>query len=149
MKTRIIQFFHETSIHSQFFVSEISLSHFTTQFLSSLITKSLDLLKLNEKEGVSRLNDSTLFSIPVVLRNILKILEVDRLLQYTFNALVIDDLIFLLPKGKLENHPDIDFIKESLTFVTMMFFKRAYLIMNVLKTLTQVKDSNQMTEEEN
>ena len=79
----------------------------------------------------------------MVLINILKILEVDRLLLYTYNALVIDVVIGM---NNLEENPDIIYIKESLRFVTMLFFKRAFLIMNVLKSL---KSSSQLSEIDN
>ena len=79
----------------------------------------------------------------MVLINILKILEVDRLLLYTYNALVIDVVIGINPQ---EDNPDIIYIKESLRFVTMLFFKRAFLIMNVLKSL---KSSSQLSEIDN
>ena len=42
-------------------------------------------------------------------------------------------------KVGLGDNPDIVFIKESLRFVTMLFFKRAFLIMNILKSLTNAK----------
>ena len=73
----------------------------------------------------------------------MKILEVDRLLLYTYNALVIDVVIGM---NNLEENPDIIYIKESLRFVTMLFFKRAFLIMNVLKSL---KSSSQLSEIDN
>ena len=55
----------------------------------------------------------------VVLRNILKCLELDRLLLYTYNAMVFDRL----------KNSDVVYEKESLRFVTLNFFKRAFLIM--------------------
>jgi len=116
----------------------MSLSHFTTQFLQFLIKDSLQLIK---KNGEDEQNQS--FNRQVVLKNILKILEVDRLLLYTFNAVVVEVLKTIVEKNHqkvgLGDNPDIVFIKESLRFVTMLFFKRAFLIMNILKSLTNAK----------
>lgn len=75
-------------------MSEMSLSHFTTQFLQFLIKDSLQLIK---KNGEDEQNQS--FSRQIVLKNILKILEVDRLLLYTFNAVVVEVLKTIVEKN--------------------------------------------------
>ena len=98
---------------SEFFLSDLSLLHFTVQFLFFQVKDSLQLMRKSE-----RLEEAAM-SKQVVLRNILKCLELDRLLLYTYNAMVFDRL----------KNSDVVYEKESLRFVTLCFFKRAFLIM--------------------
>ena len=62
--------------------------------------------------------------------------------MYTFNAVLVEALKDIVTKETKENktvssdNPDIIFIKESLRFSTLCFFKRAFLIMQILKLLS-------------
>lgn len=73
-----------------------------------------------------------------ILENILKIIEVDRILLNNLNAIIVFDVNQHLEgaaKGDKAKPGNKDFIKECLKFTTLCFFKRAFLIMQILKLL--------------
>ena len=102
-----------------------------------------DSLQLIKKNKIDDCQEKPVFSKLVVLKSILKVLEVDRILMYTYNAVLVEasKLVVKREGNKIVSADDADiiFIKESLRFSTLCFFKRAFLVMKILQLLGTAK----------
>jgi len=118
-------------------MSDLSLLHFTSQFLHMQIKDSDKLMRKHSGEPDQAMSKQ------VVLRNILKCLEVDRLLLNTYNAIVFARLKKLNHEAQL-HFQSVAYEKEAIRFVILCVFKRAFLIMQILEGLSNANGDAKM-----
>ena len=82
----------ESQVKHDQFVSEVSLSHFTTQFMSFVVKDSTQLIKRNKKDAQDEESKEQDLNKNEILNNILRMIEVDRLLLNNLNAIIVNDM---------------------------------------------------------
>ena len=110
--------------------------------MSFVVKDSCQLLNRNKLQNQEEEAKDQEVNKRVILDNILRIIEVDRILLNNLNAIIVFDINAYLEgqqKGDKQNPGNKDFIKECLKFTTLCFFKRAFLIMQILKLLERTR----------
>ena len=84
----------DTGPATEKFVSEMSLSNFTSQFLYYVVRESLQLLKKNytDNDYLEDVNGEAPVNKITLLIDLLTIIEVDRVLQIDLNAVMVLEL---------------------------------------------------------
>jgi hypothetical protein len=110
--------------------------------MSFVVKDSTALLKRNKLNNQEEETKDQEVNKHLLLENVLRIIEVDRILLNNLNAIIVHDINSHLEaqqKGDKNSPGNIDFIKETLKFTTLCFFKRAFLIMQILKLLERAR----------
>jgi D-hexose-6-phosphate mutarotase len=100
--------------------------------MSFVVKDSTALLKRNKLNNQEEEIKDQEVNKQVILENILRIIEVDRILLNNLNAIIVNEINSHLEgqkQGDKTAPGNLDFIKECLKFTTLCFFKRAFLVM--------------------